>query len=208
MAKIINKEYREFLDKGSIEILQEEDITNALNNIMGKNKIEARALLILLYYTGARPSEVLDLKSKDLIVENNYLVIQMPGKKRGLSRPIRLRRKLKLVKEVWSYASSVYPTLLLFPNFRSNNKKQVINKKGEIKTYEETSNKLRYHFKKWFKKDMTPYFLRHSRFSSLMMKGADREELRIMKGSKTYESVTPYVHLSSKTSKKLAGRID
>ena len=79
--KITNKNYRGFIDTGLINIISVDMITQAMDNIKGNNMAMGRALLITLYYTGARPAEVLELKTGDLIQEGNYLVIKLIGKK-------------------------------------------------------------------------------------------------------------------------------
>jgi len=208
MSRITNKLYREFLDKGSIQIMNIDDIEVALNRVSGKHVKEARSLIIIAYYTGARPAEYLELKAKDITKEKHYLVIQMPAAKGGLVRPIRLKVSLPFVKDLWIYTSSRFMDMYLFHNFRSNYKRVYKTKKGDFKVYKDISNKLRYYFSKWFNNAITPYFLRHNRFSKLAQKGVDREDMRIMKGSRTYESITPYVHMSLKQSKKIAGKID
>jgi integrase len=211
MSKVTNKLYREFLDTGQIQTLTDDAIKKALDNITGKNSEQGKALLLVLYYTGARPYEVLKLKSKDIIKENNYISITLTGAKKGLTRPIRLKYRLPLVKQIWSYASKVMPEMYLFFNYQSNYRRTKINNKGELITYHEISAKLRYHFTKWFKDiDITPYFLRHNRFSRMMQenKNCTAEHIRIAKGARSYNSVTPYLHLSKKSSEEIAKFID
>ena len=102
--------------------------------------------------------------------------------------------------------------MLLFPHFINKYVRHYVNKKGEIKEVEETTNKVYYHVKKWFEgvlpDSIPPYFLRHNRWSKLSEKGVDLNTLRMLKGSKTYDSITPYLHLSSDLSKKAARHID
>lgn len=211
MSKISNKLYREFLDTGQIQTLSDEDIKKALENVKGKNAEQGRALLLMLYYTGARPYEVLKLKSKDVVKEKNYIVITLTGAKKGLTRPIRLKYRLQLVKEIWNYASKIMPEMFLFYNYQSNYKRTIVNAKGEIIVYHEISAKLRYHFNKWFQDvDITPYFLRHNRFSRMMQenKNCTAEHIRVAKGARSYSSVTPYLHMSKKSSEEIAKFID
>lgn len=201
---ITNKHYREFLDTGMITFLTEDQIDLALTNVTGRHKLEGRALLIALYYTGARPNEILRLYGRDIKKEGSYIVIQIPASKHGLPRPVYLQAKLNKAQELYKFAMGVYPDLYIFPNFQSKYTRQV-----GLKQKLELANNLRYYFKKWFKGifEVPPYYLRHNRFSNLIAKGATQEEIRFLKGGKSLASVTPYLHLSIASSKKLAKKI-
>ena len=96
--KITNKNYRRFLDKGEIEPLSEDDIVLVLDNIRKGYIKEARALVICMYYTGARPNEVLRIKARDVKREKNYITVRVKGSKKGMPRIIHLPFKLKLVR--------------------------------------------------------------------------------------------------------------
>ena len=215
MPKITNKNYKRFFDDGIITTLTEDNIRAALGNVQGKHIREGRALLLILYYTGARPNEVLNLRGKDIIKEDNYIVVKMPGSKRGKARSIYLPYRIVLAREIHKYSIGVFPDMFLFYNFRSDCKRYITWKsKGEIKgnNYIEVSHKLRYHFNKWFEGvidgSIPPYFLRHNRFSKFAEKGISMEQIRITKGSKSMSSVDPYVHLSTKTAKEIARKLD
>lgn len=209
--RITNKNYREFLDNGIMTILTEEDINKALSNVKGKYTDEYKSFIITMYYTGARPNEILRLKAKSLEKKSNYIVVTVPASKRGLPRPIYVPYKHKLVKELYKYASKLFPDMYLFFHLRGNYTRTVINKKGEVKEYEEISSKVRYFFKQWFDNviegGIPPYYLRHNRFSKLMEAGATAEEVRLLKGAKSYNSVTAYLHMSTKSAKNIGRKI-
>lgn len=209
--KIKNKNYRQFLDKGEITLIKPEQIDQALKNIKGSNYKEGRSLLIALYYTGGRPNEVLDTNTEHINKEGSYLKYFLKGSKGGLSRTIYLPLRIPHIKELWKYRNAMPPNYQLFHHFKSKYTRTKVNKKGEIITLSETTAKLRYHLNKWFtgviEDSITPYFLRHNRFSQLSEAGAALQDIRMLKGSKTTESVTPYLHLSSKISKNIARKI-
>lgn len=211
MPLIKNEKYRQFFDEGIIETLGEEDIQRVLENITGKNSKEGRALLIALYYTGARPNEILNLRAKDLLKERSYLKVKLRGSKGGLPRTLYLPLRHKMVKELASFSVKNHPDMYLFWNYRGRYNRTHINKKGEIKQYVEIGDKLRYHMYKWFdtlvQGGVPPYFLRHNRFTKLAENDATAEDIRQWKGSKTLASVTPYLHMSSRTGKKLARKL-
>jgi site-specific recombinase XerD len=212
MAKIINKNYRAFIDKGIIQTLDQEDITKALGNVAGRYTKEGRALIIILYYTGARPNEVLQIKAKDIHKEGSYLVINLKGSKGGLPRPVYLPLKLDMVKELYNYSKGHFEDMLLFSHFAGEYTRVYITKKGQAIQYVELTGKLRYYFARWFANviegSISPYFLRHNRFSALASKGLTLEDLRQIKGAKTFSSIYPYLHLSVNTAKKIAKKIN
>lgn len=211
MPRIKNKNYRQFLDLGIINLLTADQIKQALANVTGRYVLEGRALICAGYLTGARPIEYLSLRGKDIRKEKSYFVAQLSGSKGGKPRPIYMQNKNPFAKELYDFALGVFPEAYLFNNFRSYYPKTVKVKLKDGNTkyieYVEITSKLRYHFAKWFKHlegSISPYFLRHNRFSSLSNKGVKDEDLIQLKGSKTIQSIQSYKHLSTKAAKDLA----
>ena len=204
--RITNIYYRKFLDEGVIQTLSETDIQKVLDAIDGTYMKEARALVIALYYTGARPAEILALQSDNITRDGRHCIIQLQTKKNGMPRKASLMYSKPFVKELYAYASSLFSGMFLFYHFKGHYKHTYVSTKGDLKVYDEESYKLRYYFKKWFKDVLaiTPYYLRHNRFSKLAERGVPLEQIRQLKGSKSIDSVYPYVHMSTDASKKLA----
>ena len=209
MVRIKNENYRKFLDTGIIELIEEHHIEQALRNvkgIYGKYILQGRALLITQYYTGGRPNEVLRIKAKDITEDASYIRIFIQGSKKGLPRPIYIRKKLRFAQELHKYAKSLPPDMYLFYNYKNAYERKT--KKG---TRTEIDTNWRYYCKKWFEGviqgSITPYYLRHNRFSGLALKGATIQEIRMLKGSRTDASVMPYLHMSARTGKQIAKRI-
>ena len=171
--RIKNREYRRFLDEGLINLVTPDTIKEAIQNIKGKNAVSAKALLWVLYYTGCRPAEALLLMPDDIKKEGRHLAIYFKKTlKNGLPRPFFVPMKREGAVTILNYASRVHPSIPLFYQFKGSYKRAHTKKSGEIVTYNETSGKLRYHFKKWFgfmDDPIPPYFLRHNRFSQLTM---------------------------------------
>lgn len=215
MVKIVkNKHYRAFLDNGIIETLSEDQIKQALDNVKGihgKHEKEGRALIIILYYSGARPNEILNLKGKAVTREGTYIKVRIPGSKRGLPRTLYFRYKQPLIKEFYNYAASIMEEMYIFWHYRSTYSRTVKTRKGPIEKLQVT-NTLRYWFNIWFDgilpDGVNPYYLRHNRMSKLAESGASMQELRMLKGAKTYDSVIPYLHMSAKTAKQLSRKIN
>lgn len=216
MPKILNEQYRNFIDKGLIDILDYDDLKEALNNvngIYGDYIEEGRALLIALYYTGARPVELLGMKAEQIQKKDSYVTIELQAAKRGLNRTIFLPYRFKAVKELYDFAMKIMPSMYLFYHYRSKRIRLIKTKSGEYKEYHVITDKLYYHVKKWFKDvpdsgmSICPYFLRHNRFSQLSEQGLTPQELQQLKGAKTSDSVQSYLHLSSRTARKIAKHI-
>lgn len=192
MPRITNRWYRQFLDTGVIELVRQDEFAELLARVEHKHQTQARALTIILYITGRRPSEVLDLTGQS--VQKVYQSVQMTltTRKGGAATLIELPLQNPLIAEFWDYAKEVFPTMYLFWAFR-----------GRGKT---TTDKLRYWFRKWscgMERSWPPYFFRHNRFSTMAQQGATPEEIKYLKGARTLASVEPYLHLSTARAKKL-----
>lgn len=208
MAKILNENYKKFLNEGVITTLSEQDINKAMDNVTGRYAREGKALIATLYYTGGRPIEVLDIIGTDIKKEGQYIVIKLRGAKGGLPRPIYLSVRKPFVNDIYDFSRSLFLERYIFYHFRGCRKHNITNKKGDTKEYIEITDKLVFHFKKWFDNviegGISPYYLRHNRFSKLAERGATTEQIRLIKGAKTLASVTPYVHLSTSGAKKIS----
>jgi len=207
--RIKNKYYVEFLEKGTIQYIDEKHIDAVTRKFSGKNRDMSLSLIYCLYLTGARPIEVLNLKAKDIVHDGQYVKIQISGAKNGLPRPIYVKWENKYAKHIYEYARQLMPEMYIHYAYRGKYVRTIINKKGIVKTYAEISRPVRSNFAKWFAgilgdEPIVPYHLRHNRFSKLSEAGATLEEMRITKGSKTYQSITPYIHMSSERGKKMA----
>lgn len=207
MPIIHNERYRQFLDKNTIKTIGTEEYAAMIKQIKHKNQKQATTLFTILYYTGARPSEVLQLTAGSIKKDGpRWLKIMMPATKNGLPRPITLKYALPGIKEIWQYSKGLPEQMYLFKTFKSDKLRttKYTTSKGEqkSKTYEETASKVYYYFDKWF--GLLPYFLRHNRFSKMMEEGATSDDIKFIKGAKSMESVTPYQHMSTRTSKNIS----
>ena len=210
--KVKNKNYREFLDTGQIKPIEASHIDMALKNIKGRDVKQKRILLLLLYMTGARPSEVLGVTAKDITKDKRYIKIFIKGTKKAFSRFIYVPSTNKHALEILNYAVTLFPDLFLLHALRDAYTRQCYSKKRGVYTRIEISNKLRYYFKSWFKgvidDGISPYYLRHNFFSKLAMKDVGLEDIRMLKGGKSMNSVVAYVHMSSKKAKSIAKKIN
>ncbi|MFW6121620.1 MAG: tyrosine-type recombinase/integrase [Petrotogales bacterium] len=230
--KITNKYYKDFLEKDYFETIPKDKLIEILDNISrlykkGKfrsdvsGKVEeARAFMILLWITGARPAEVLKMAKEDIEKRENIVMITIPGGiKHSKTRTLHVSYNDKLVKELWRYAREGIPIMMLFPHLQSERTRSNITytKKvedpttGEItkikvpvnKTYTINTGRIYYYFKKYVEgvMDISPYYFRHNRFTVAAEK-LDYKDLMKIKGSRSISSVEPYVHATKEKQKK------
>lgn len=206
MPRIVNERYKEFISKGSIELFTIEELEKGLIKA-GRSRFGnmGKAFLIMLYYTGARPIELLQLKPKQFEKKGTYLTIQIPTAKRGVPRIISIPFARKYVTELYRYVQGVYEEVYIFYDLISKRSREFKTKKQEIRDYVVITDRVYYYIKKWI--NVNPYFLRHSRMSALSQNGADLIELQHFKGSKRTDSVLPYLHMSSKISEKIGRKL-
>jgi integrase len=220
--KIKNPYYKAFLEGDLITEIRRDDFIKVIDNIEHEHKDQARAMLILMWSTGARPNEILRLKGNSFV--NNYktLTVKIPGSKGSLARMPRLLMKDPLTTEIWQYIKQLPGEMFVFWFFRSEAKRYGVTKTynrknpetGEIekktktydKIYYELSRKLRYYIPKWFEiifpEGIPPYYLRHNRLS-IAGERLSTKDLMLLKGSKTEGSVRPYLHLTRKSQKMI-----
>ena len=210
-----NKHYRNFIEQGDFKIITEEHIKKALENVngkRGKHIQEGRALLLFLYYTGARPIEALHMKPANFERELKHLRIKVPTAKGGKMRNIRLpcSKRYPLVRELSDYVFSLPPFVFCFWHYR-NKHHRIRQYKGQTKHYYECTDVLRYYFRRWFEgildEPIPPYYLRHNRFSQLAEAGVRIEDLRFFKGGRGMNSVMPYFHMSKEKSVSISKKI-
>lgn len=203
--KVKNINYRKFLDQNMIQFLTTDQIDAALNRTTGRYKEQAKSLILVLYYTGGRPIEVLNLQAKSFHKDGQYLKINMPSSKRGLPRMLSFPMKWGYVKIIYNYVKNMPDELMVFFKYRCNSKRTIVRKDGRTIERIRTSDRLLYYFKKWFidiEGNITPYFMRHNRISRNIAKGMSLEDARKYKGSKTISGVMPYAHFTEKQSEK------
>jgi len=208
MPLINNPKYRNFLEGKFIEFIDEAKIKEVIISISGRHSEEAKALIILAYYSGARPEEYLSLKPTDFEIKNKWLYVKIPTLKGGVSRIVLLDTKKQLISILYSYIKTIFPTNYLFTHFRGHYVYKYTNPSGKIKEYVCHSYKLRYFFNKWFSGDINPYYLRHNRMSKLSAAGVPMQDLQQFKGSKTLASVSTYLHINTDNAKRIGKKND
>jgi len=179
MPKYCKEALLKFWKEGVIEVI--EDIDWILDNCRSKQE---RALIITLFLTGARPSELALLKKEDFQKIGNTLWVIIRTKKKGRARRIPLPLKNKYVSELWEYVKNLLLGQKAFWQY-------------------DTWFRIRNLVYRVTERKYSPYFFRHNRMSLLAIKGASAQEIKYFKGARTILSVEPYLHLSTSVMKKL-----
>lgn len=213
MTTIKHPLYKDFYEKGIISIFPPKEFEKVHKDITDPFGQE---LVTVLYYTGCRPVQVLSNDPKEpnlsfttdnITKENNHLKIVIPPAKNGLPFTFYLDMNKYGIKQLWATVQKLPPKTFIFAKYSQSYVRKKTNAKGEVKYYVERSDLMRYYFKKWFGKfsdnPIPPYFLRHSRFSSISENGGSPESIMFAKGSKSMESVRPYMHISKDKAMKL-----
>jgi len=230
MPKITNEHYLQFIKQNEIELIETDQLKDWLDSLgelkhPRKGSIEqSKALLTAIYFTGARPSEIVDVCAKD-INQKKYsrqwvYEIKLSTLKGGISRSIPIP-KTPLTTKLYEYAKKQYPEAYIFHSFRSlcknkvhwtQNKDMIVKENGNIthETFSETKSKeyirkgkkVNDYISQWT--GYPAYFFRHHRFSYMSDKGASDNDIQFYKGAKSPASVEPYKHMSTKRKEKLA----
>ncbi len=183
------------LKKSLPKVLNFEEV-NKLLDFKPTSPIEYRNLtmLELMYSTGLRVSELVDLKINDINIDENYVRCYGKGKK---ERIIPLTdRATDLVKE---YISFYRPSLLkgyLTDNVFLSNYGKGITRQGFFKVLKDIAKKQR------IKKDFSPHTLRHSFATHLLENGADLMSIGELLGHENIKTTQIYTHLSNNKKRK------
>lgn len=211
--KIKNPAYRKIIDERVIDIITPKKFMETWKTIP-ENDLKLKQFkyfMFLLFWTGARPSELLRVLPKDFRVVHrgkySLLELKLFTRKSGQTRVIRLRTSLiPEAINIWKWAMQHFDDYLLFHALISRATTKVKlhgkNTQGTIKTYRNVSRNVLTLCNKYF--GVPPYFFRHNRFSDMAEKGASVQEIQYFKGAKTLASVLVYLELSGKKAEDIS----
>jgi len=149
--------------------------------------IRDKAMLELLYATGLRVSELTPLRTKDINLEDGFLLCRGKGNK---ERIVPLGNSA--VKALEEYMEKVRPALLkketdyLFLTYRGG----AFSRQGFWKLLKE------YALKAGLVEKVSPHVLRHSFATHLLERGADLRSIQLMLGHSQITTTQIYTHVS------------
>jgi len=152
-----------------------------------KDRME-RAWITILWFTGARPSEILELRKKDITINPESIQFVISTKKIGFNKADGfIIEKRTLVLKI------------------SENNKYVKNLKNFLRPYKDNSTLFKFSRRTGlniiyrlglmtFGFKLCPYNFRHSRLTILAENGATIETLKRFKGARSDKSIRKYLH--------------
>jgi integrase len=172
--------------KADIEyIIRPDDFERIYRNAETRRE---KAWLVVLYLTGCRPQEAIELKKEQITIDGTTITFRIETKKlaeRKNRRFMVVKRTLVLnlpkdhhyIRTLESYLNRYSPNDLIF----QFSKKTGYNIVSKI-------------CKKALGLELCPYNFRHSRMTLMAEAGATDEEIMRFKGARSIRSVHPYIH--------------
>ena len=172
-------------------VLSKDEIIKLINSIQNEKQ---KLMISLLYGSGMRVSELVNLRIKDLNISKSYGFIRngKGGKDRLFIIPKNLKEELS--KSIKNKDDEGY----LFVSPR-NNKYNIATIRAILKYASKDSN---------LKKKVHPHILRHSFATHLIENGYSVNEVQVMLGHKSPETTMVYLHIASPTMINIESPLD
>jgi site-specific recombinase XerD len=167
-------------------ILSHEEVRRLID---AAGNLSHRAMLMMLYSTGMRRSELTRLKVSD--IDSQRMVIRIHQGKGRKDRDVPLSPKLlETLREYWRFMK---PQSYLFPG-RVNNREKAghITAKAVYLACRVTARRA------GIQKRVGPHTLRHSLATHLLEAGADLHTIQLLLGHADIKHTTVYLHLSQR----------
>jgi integrase/recombinase XerD len=150
------------------------------------SNLQARAILMLLYSTGIRRSELVRLRVED--IDSERMIVHIRQGKGGKDRDVPLPPALlDTLREYWRWKK---PKTWLFPRGIAKRGDQHLTDKAVWYVCAEAARHA------GLKKRVAPHMLRHSFATHLLENGADLPTIQILLGHADLEATSIYLHLS------------
>lgn len=167
-------------------VLSREEVSRLIN---AAGTLFRRTLLMTLYGTGMRRSELVHLKVGD--IDSQRMIIRVVAGKRSKDRDLPLSPALlETLREYWRWRK---PKLYLFPTRTLDRRlDQPISDKTVWIACSEAARRAGLH------KHVTPHTLRHSWATHLLEAGTDLRTIQVLLGHDDLETTAQYLHLSQR----------
>jgi integrase/recombinase XerD len=157
-----------------------------------------RTLLMTLYATGVRRSELTHLKVSD--IDSQRMVIHIQGGKGRKDRDVMLSPKL--LEELRAHWRRFKPSTWLFPGNRWQTSDTPIDTKVVWYACQQAAQRA------GIQKNVHPHTLRHCFATHLLEAGADLRTIQMLLGHRDLEETTIYLHLSERHLSATASPLD
>ena len=149
-----------------------------------------RILLMTLYATGVRRTELARLKVSD--IDSQRMVLHIQGGRGRRDRDVMLSPKLlQALRQYWRGLKRK-PSTWLFPNHRWHSVDTPIDSKVIWYACQQAARRA------GLKKDVHPHTLRHCFATHLLEAGADLRRIQILLGHHDLKETTVYLHVSQR----------
>src|SRR5437762_13713678 len=167
-------------------VLSREEVSRLIN---AAGTLFRRTLLMTLYGTGMRRSEVAHLKVGD--IDSQRMIIRVVAGKRSKDRDLPLSPALlETLREYWRWRK---PKLYMFPTRTlSRRLDQPLSDKTVWIACSEAARRA------GIRKRVTPHTLRHSWATHLLEAGTDLRTIQVLLGHGDLETTAQYLHLSQR----------
>ena len=194
-------QYREFLpypkDRRRLPtVLSREEVSRLID---AAGTLFRRTLLMTLYGTGMRRSELAHLKVGD--IDSQRMIIRVVAGKGGKDRDLPLSPTLlETLREYWRWRK---PNIYLFPTRMHRVKKEEpISDKTVWIACSEAAHQA------GINKRVTPHTLRHSWATHLLEGGTDLRTIQVLLGHDDLETTAQYLHLSQRHLQTVTNPLD
>ena len=194
-------QFREFLpypkDRRRLPtVLSQEEVAHLIN---AAGTLFRRTLLMTLYGTGMRRSELAHLKVSD--IDSQRMIIRVVAGKGGKDRDLPLSPALlETLREYWRWRK---PKLYMFPTRTLGHRlDQPISDKTVWIACSEAARRA------GINKRVTPHTLRHSWATHLLEAGTDLRTIQVLLGHGDLETTAQYLHLSRRHLQAVSNPLD
>jgi integrase/recombinase XerD len=194
-------QFREFLpypkDRRRLPtVLSREEVSRLIN---AAGTLFRRTLLVTLYGTGMRRSELAHLKISD--IDSQRMIIRVVAGKGGKDRDLPLSPTLlETLREYWRWRK---PKLYMFPTRTLGRRlDQPISDKTVWIACGEAARRA------GINKRVTPHTLRHSWATHLLEAGTDLRTIQVLLGHGDLETTAQYLHLSQRHLQTVVNPLD
>ncbi len=194
-------QFREFLpypkDRRRLPtVLSQEEVGRLIN---AAGTLFRRTLLMTLYGTGMRRSELAHLKVSD--IDSQRMIIRVVAGKGGKDRDLPLSPTLlETLREYWRWRK---PKLYMFPTRTLGHRlDQPISDKTVWIACREAARRA------GINKRVTPHTLRHSWATHLLEAGTDLRTIQVLLGHGDLETTAQYLHLSRRHLQAVSNPLD
>lgn len=173
------------------KVISKEEVMSIIENT---NNIKHRCIVQLLYSSGLRRSELLNLKIKD--IDSVRMLVRVEGSKGNKDR-LTLLSKTAL-KDLRLYFTKYRPQVYLFEG--RNGKKY----SGEsvLSIVKKAAERARIRVK------VTPHVLRHSFATHLLESGTDLRQIQVLLGHGSTKTTEIYTHVATNTFESIKNPLD